>query len=109
MEKVICQECKGNGYRRTLLEEGREELIIDCLTCNNQGEIMIDKERLEAILNRGNVTTSTERLLLETRLIRQLNIVIKKLNDEVDMLAKQKTYLQSKLKEKEQNDTRKGT
>jgi len=109
MEKVICQECKGNGYRRTLLEEGREELIIDCLTCNNQGEIMIDKERLEAILNRGNVTTNTERLLLETRLIRQLNIVIKKLNDEVDMLAKQKTYLQSKLKEKEQNDTRKGT
>ena len=108
MEKVICQECKGNGYRRTLLEEGREELIIDCLTCNNQGEIMIDKERLEAILNRGNVTTNTERLLLETRLIRQLNIVIKKLNDEVDMLAKQKTYLQSKLKEKEQNDTRKG-
>jgi hypothetical protein len=70
---------------------------------------MIDKERLEAILNRGNVTTNTERLLLETRLIRQLNIVIKKLNDEVDMLAKQKTYLQSKLKEKEQNDTRKGT
>ena len=44
---------------------------------------------------------TTERLILETKLVKELNGVIKKLNDEVDMLTKQKIYLQSKLKEKE--------
>ena len=43
---------------------------------------------------------STERLILETKLVKELNGVIKKLNDEVDMLTKQKVFLQSKLKEK---------
>ena len=43
---------------------------------------------------------STERLMLESKLVKELNGVIKKLNDEVDMLTKQKIYLQSKLKEK---------
>ena len=47
---------------------------------------------------------STQRLLLESRLVRELNVVIKKLNDEVDMLTKQKQYLQSKLREKEKTD-----
>lgn len=44
----------------------------------------------------------TERLILESKLVRELNGVIKKLNDEVDALTKQKIYLQSKLKEKEE-------
>lgn len=43
----------------------------------------------------------TERLILESLLVKELNSVIKKLNDEVDMLTKQKVYLQSKLREKE--------
>jgi hypothetical protein len=106
MEKVICQNCKGNGYKRALLEEGREEVIVDCQTCNNQGEIMIDKERLESILNKNNTSLNTERLILDSKLVKELNGIIKKLNDEVDMLFKQKVYLQSKLREKEQNDTR---
>lgn len=42
----------------------------------------------------------TERLMLESALVKQLNGVIKKLNDEVDALTKQKIYLQSKLREK---------
>ena len=105
MEKVICPYCKGNGYKRTLLEEGREEIIIDCETCKNQGEIMLDKERLESILNNNNTSINTERLILDSKLVKELNGIIKKLNDEVDMLAKQKMYLQSKLREKEQNDT----
>ena len=37
--KETCTECKGNGYVRTLFEEGREELITDCNKCDNQGEI----------------------------------------------------------------------
>ena len=100
MEKVICQDCKGNGYIKNLFEEGREELITDCETCNNQGEIMMDKERLELILNKNNIT---QRLILDSKLVKELNGIIKKLNDEVDMLSKQKVYLQSKLKEKEKN------
>ena len=58
------------------------EIIQQCLNCNSQGEI----------------TMSTERLILETKLVKELNGVIKKLNDEVDMLTKQKVFLQSKLK-----------
>jgi len=41
----------------------------------------------------------TERLMLESRLVKQLNGVIKKLNDEVDMLR-------DKLKEKDKDDQR---
>ena len=37
--KTICPQCKGNGYVRALLEEGREEVIADCNKCDNQGEI----------------------------------------------------------------------
>jgi len=47
---------------------------------------MIDRQRMNNI--------KTERLMLESRLVKQLNGVIKKLNDEVDMLR-------DKLKEKE--------
>jgi len=46
MEKIICPKCKGNGYKRALIEEGREEVITDCSTCNNQGEITIPVEML---------------------------------------------------------------
>jgi hypothetical protein len=67
---------------------------------------MLDKERLESILNNNNKTINTERLILDSKLVKELNNIIKKLNDEVDMLSKQKIYLQSKLREKEQNDTR---
>tara|TARA_R100001460_G_scaffold811_4_gene3587 strand:- start:2640 stop:2840 length:201 start_codon:yes stop_codon:yes gene_type:complete len=52
--------------------------------CNSQGEIKV----------------STERLILETKLVKELNGIIKKLNGEIDMLTKQKIYLQSKLREK---------
>ena len=98
----MCQDCKGNGYKRALLEEGREEVIVDCKTCNNQGEInMMDKERLESILNKSNTSMNTERLILDSKLVKELNGIIKKLNDEVDMLNKQKVFLQSKLRQDE--------
>ena len=37
--KTICPQCRGNGYVRALLEEGRGELIADCNKCDNQGEL----------------------------------------------------------------------
>ena len=60
---------------------------------------MIDRQRMNSI--------KTERLLLESKLVKKLNGVIKKLNDEVDMLTKQKIYLQSKLKEKNNKEMEK--
>ena len=101
MEKVICQDCRGNGYIKTLFEEGREWLITDCEKCKNQGEIMMDKERLESILNKSNTNVNTERLILDSKLVKELNGIIKKLNDEVDMLTKQKVFLQSKIRQDE--------
>jgi len=69
---------------------------------------MIDKERLETILNNTHKCYGTANLILESKLVKELNGIIKKLNDEVDVLVtkndaltKQKEYLQSKLREKE--------
>jgi|TARA_R110000796_G_scaffold77805_1_gene173960 hypothetical protein len=42
---------------------------------------------------------NTERLILETKLVKELNEIIKKLNGEIDMLTKQKVFLQSKLRQ----------
>ena len=54
------------------------EIVQQCPSCNSQGEI----------------TMSTERLILESKLIKELNGIIKKLNGEIDIL-------QAKLEEKE--------
>ena len=56
-----------------------------------KGEVMIDEQRLRSL--------ETQRLTLESVLVKELNGIIKKLNDEVDMLTKQKQFLQSKLRE----------
>ena len=37
--KTICPQCKGNGYEKFFIEEGREEVIADCKKCDNQGEL----------------------------------------------------------------------
>jgi uncharacterized coiled-coil protein SlyX len=60
---------------------------------------MMDEQRITSI--------ETQRLTLESALVKELNAIIKKQNDEIDMLIKQKQYLQSKLREKEKtNDQR---
>ena len=72
--------------------------------CRSQGEIM-DKNTFEQERQRHRI--KTERLMLESELVKKLNGVIKKLNDEVDMLTKQKIFLQSKLKEKNNKEMEK--
>jgi len=47
-----------------------------------------------------STSIETQRLTLESALVKELNVIIKKQNDEIDMLIKQKQYLQSKLREK---------
>ena len=67
------------------------EMTHQCPQCDSQGEIMIDEVRFKDI--------QKERDLLSVAHIR-------KLEEEIDMLRKQKIYLQSKLREKGQNDQR---
>ena len=83
MTKTVCPRCHGNGYIKVKESiENPAEIIHQCPNCNSQGEINMEK------------TKFTERLILESKLVKELNGVIKKLNDEVDSL-------QTKLKEKE--------
>ncbi len=49
-------------------------------------------------------TIETQRLTLESVLVKELNGIIKKQNDEIDKLIKQKEFLQSKLREKAGDD-----
>jgi RecJ-like exonuclease len=92
MAKKICPRCRGNGYIKVKESiENPTETIHQCPQCNSQGEIMIDEPRFKNI--------QKERDLLSVA-------HIKKLEEEIDMLRKQKIYLQSKLREKGENDKR---
>jgi len=92
MEKAICPRCHGNGYIKVKESiENQTETIHQCPQCNSQGEIMMDEPRFKNI--------QKERDLLSVA-------HIKKLEEEIDMLRKQKIYLQSKLREKGENDKR---
>ena len=43
MKDKICPQCKGNGFIKLLLEEGRVSTVIQCNICNSEGEVH-DKE-----------------------------------------------------------------
>ena len=101
----ICPRCRGNGYIKVKEStENLTETIYQCPQCESQGEIMMDEQRSKSI--------ETQRLTLESVLVKELNGIIKKLNDEVDMLTKQKQFLQSKLREatggKDQTSSKQG-
>ena len=68
----------------------------------------MDKNTFEQERQRHKI--KTERLMLESELVKQLNGVIKRLNDEVDVLNNKNknlteavSMLESKLKEKDDN------
>jgi len=71
--------------------ENPTEVIHQCPQCDSQGEIMMDEARFKNI--------QKERDLLSVAHIR-------KLEEEIDMLRKQKIYLQSQLRKKESDDQR---
>ena len=35
---MICPNCKGNGYIKLVLEEGREHVVAQCPECDSPGE-----------------------------------------------------------------------
>jgi len=70
----------------------------------------MDKNTFEQTRQQHKI--KTERLMLESALVKQLNGVIKRLNDEVDVLNNKNknlteavSMLESKLKEKDDNQT----
>lgn len=42
--KVICPECKGNGYLRLPYHLTKEEITVQCDTCKCEGEIILTEE-----------------------------------------------------------------
>ena len=72
--------------------EDPTEVIHQCPQCDSQGEIMIDEQRMKSILQKERDLLSVEH--------------IRKLQEEIDMLRKQKIYLQSQLRKKESDDQR---
>jgi len=90
--KEICPRCRGNGFIKVMKSiDDLTEVVQQCTQCDSQGEIMIDEPRFKNI--------QKERDLLSVA-------HIKKLEEEIDMLRKQKIYLQSQLRKKESNDKR---
>ena len=44
--KAICNDCNGNGYVQCHLEEGREHVVLQCNTCDSEGEIYVDESEV---------------------------------------------------------------
>ena len=43
---MICPDCNGNGYIKAVLEEGREHVVVQCQTCESEGEIYVDESEV---------------------------------------------------------------
>ena len=61
---------------------------------------MIDPQRLNQVLKTKDKYFKTESLVLNSKLTKELNAIIVKLNDEIDRLNKQVQFLQSKIRTK---------
>ena len=59
----ICPDCRGNGYVKLLLEEGREHIIAQCVTCESEGEIYVDEsEVIDVYVDDDPVTDNARKL-----------------------------------------------
>ena len=55
---AICPDCNGNGYVKALIEEGREHIVLQCQTCDSEGEIYVDEsEVMESYIDANSPTT----------------------------------------------------
>ena len=43
---AICPDCNGNGYVQCQIEEGREHIVLQCETCDSEGEIYVDESEV---------------------------------------------------------------
>ena len=47
--KMVCHKCKGNGYVYVFNYDTRKEQAMDCIYCNNQGEIEINDQTIKEL------------------------------------------------------------
>ena len=60
---MICPDCKGNGFIKAVLEEGREHVIVQCQTCESEGEIYVDEsEVIESYIDVNPITDDDHKL-----------------------------------------------
>jgi len=60
---AICPDCNGNGYIKAMIEEGREHVILQCETCDSEGEIYVDEsEVVESYIDADNLTDNARKL-----------------------------------------------
>jgi len=53
---AICPDCKGNGFIKAAIEEGREHIVVQCQTCDSEGEIYVDEsEVIESYIDADHV------------------------------------------------------
>ena len=43
---AICPDCRGNGYIKAMIEESREHVVLQCKTCDSEGEIYVDESEI---------------------------------------------------------------
>ena len=60
---AISPDCNGNGYVKAVLEEGREHVVLQCETCDSEGEIYVDEsEVVESYIDADNLTDNARKL-----------------------------------------------
>ena len=60
---AICPDCNGNGYIKAVIEEGREHVVLQCETCDSEGEIYVDEsEVVESYIDADNLTDNARKL-----------------------------------------------
>jgi len=60
---AICPDCNGNGYVQCHIEEGREHIVLQCKTCDSEGEIYVDEsEVIESYIDVDNTPDDDRKL-----------------------------------------------
>jgi len=60
---MICPDCNGNGYVQCHIEEGREHIVVQCKTCDSEGEIYVDEsEVIESYIDVNNTPDDDRKL-----------------------------------------------
>ena len=60
---AICPDCNGNGNVKAVIEEGREHVVLQCETCDSEGEIYVDEsEVVESYIDADNLTDNARKL-----------------------------------------------
>ena len=60
---IICPDCKGNGFVKLVLEEGREHVVAQCVTCDSEGELYVDEsEVVESYIDADYPTDNARKL-----------------------------------------------